>query len=116
PVPAIARAVLEAFGQRACAFMGGDRRGRYRAWLDVQGGRFDVVVATRPGVFAPLDRLGMIWVSREVHPGHREDRSPYSHVREVAQARARMHGAACVVASLAPSVETAVATAAGAIR
>jgi len=109
PVPATARAVLEAFGQRACAFMGGDRRGRYRAWLDVQGGRFDVVVATRPGVFAPLDRLGMIWVSREVHPGHREDRSPYYHVREVAMARARLSGGRCVLASLSPSVETAAA-------
>jgi primosomal protein N' (replication factor Y) len=116
PIPATAAAVLERFGSRAVSFLGGDARERYRTWLDILAGRFDVVVGTRPAVFAPLDRLGLIWISREVHPGHREDRSPYYHVREVAMARARLHGAACVLASLSPSVETAVALEAGEIR
>jgi primosomal protein N' (replication factor Y) (superfamily II helicase) len=115
PVPQVARSVLEAFGDRAVAFLGGDDRARYRAWLDIRRGRFAVVVATRPGVFAPLGRLGLMWISREVHPGHREDRSPYYHVREVASARARLSGAACVVASLSPSVETAAAVRAGSV-
>jgi primosomal protein N' (replication factor Y) len=116
PVPATAAAVLERFGGRAVSFLGGDGRERYRSWLDIHAGRFDVVVGTRPAVFAPLDRLGLVWISREVHPGHREDRSPYYHVREVAMARARLHGAACVLSSLSPSVETAVALETGEIR
>jgi primosomal protein N' (replication factor Y) len=116
PVPATATAVLEAFGRRAVLFAGGNDRTRDRTWLDVQAGRFDVVVGTRPVVFAPLHELGLIWVSRECHPGHREDRSPYHHVREVAMARARLYGAACVLASLSPSAETADAVATGAIR
>ena len=45
PLPATAAAVHEAFGDRAANFVGGDPRGRYRTWLDVLGGRFDVVVA-----------------------------------------------------------------------
>jgi primosomal protein N' (replication factor Y) (superfamily II helicase) len=116
PVPATAAAVLERFGGRAVSFLGGDARERYRTWLDIRAGRFDVVVGTRPAVFAPLDRLGLVWISREVHLGHREDRAPYYHVREVAMARARLHGAACVLASLSPSVETAVALETGGIR
>jgi primosomal protein N' (replication factor Y) len=115
-IPATVSAVLERFGRRAVSFLGGDGRQRYRTWLDIRAGAFDVVVGTRPAVFAPLDQLGLIWISREVHPGHREDRSPYYHVREVAMARARLHGAACVLASLSPSVETAVALEAGEIR
>ena len=113
PVPATAAAVLSNFDDRSVAFLGGDQRSRYRTWLEILNGRFDVVVGTRPAVFAPLSRLGLIWISREVHPGHREDRAPYYHVRDVALARAGMEKAACVLAGFAPSVETAVACAQG---
>jgi primosomal protein N' (replication factor Y) (superfamily II helicase) len=116
PLPATARAVLETFGDRAILFAGGDQRERYRTWLGILAGHFDVVVGTRPAVFAPLDRLGLIWISREVHPGHREDRSPYYHVREVAMARAQLEQAACVLASLSPSVDTMVQAESGAVR
>lgn len=116
PLPATARAVLEAFGDRAVAFIGGEPRERYRMWLRILAGEFAVVVGTRPGVFAPLADLGLIWISREVHPGHREERSPYYHVREVAMARAQLEEAACVLASLSPSVETVVAAGTGAVR
>jgi primosomal protein N' (replication factor Y) len=115
-IPATAAAVLDRFGGRAVSFLGGEGRERYRTWLAIGAGTFDIVVGTRPAVFAPLDRLGLIWISREVHPGHREDRSPYYHVREVAMARARLQGAACVLASLSPSAGTVVALDAGEIR
>jgi primosomal protein N' (replication factor Y) (superfamily II helicase) len=116
PLPATAAAVLEAFGPVALAFLGGDGRERYRTWLQIQDSRFDVVVGTRPAVFAPLSGLGLLWVSREVHPGHREERSPYFHSSEVAMARARIHGAACVLASLSPSAETVAGVDGGSIR
>jgi len=116
PLPATARAVLDAFGDRAIAFLGGEPRERYRTWLRILDGRFDVVVGTRPAVFSPLASLGLIWISREVHPGHREDRSPYYHARDVAMARARLDRAACVLASLSPSVETLVQAEADSVR
>lgn len=108
PLPHVAQMVLEAFNPDAVGFLGGDGRTRYRTWLTVQRIQPRVVVGTRPAVFAPLQDVGLIWLSREVHPGHREDRSPYYHVREVAMARARLERATCAVASLSPSVETAV--------
>lgn len=107
PLPATAAAVAEAFGPAGLVFAGGDRRWRYRAWLDVLGGRYRLVVGTRPAVFAPVVRLGLVWIHREAHPGHREERTPAYHVREVALARTRLDGGACVLAGLAPSVEAA---------
>jgi primosomal protein N' (replication factor Y) len=115
PVPATASAVIESFGERAVWFAGGDDHERYRSWLRILAGDVDVVVGTRPAVFAPLKHLGLVWVSREVHPAHREDRAPYYHVREIATARARLEGAACVLSSLSPSVETAVAAKRGSV-
>lgn len=107
PLPATAAAVLEAFGPAAVLFAGGDRRSRYRVWLEVLAGRFRVVVGTRPAVFAPVPRLGLVWVHREAHAAHREERAPHHHVREVALARGRLEEAACVLAALAPSGEAA---------
>jgi primosomal protein N' (replication factor Y) len=109
PTPATAAAVLDAFGPRAVAFLGGDKRTRYRTWLDLVEGRHDVVVGTRPAVYAPLGSLGLVYVSRESHPAHREDRAPYSHVREVGLAAARLAGGVCVLSGLCPSAEAAAA-------
>jgi primosomal protein N' (replication factor Y) (superfamily II helicase) len=105
PLPATAAAMLEAFGDRVGMYLGGDRRGRYRTWLEILDGRYDVVVGTRPAVFAPVTGLGLIFVSRESHPAHREDRAPYYHVRDVALQRARLEGATCVLSALCPSSE-----------
>lgn len=108
PLPATAAAVLEAFGPEVALFLGGDRRSRYRMWLEIAAGRYRVVVGTRPAVFAPLPELGLLYVSRESHALHREERAPYHHVRDVAMARARIEGAVAVAAALYPSVESSV--------
>ena len=105
PVPGTARAIEQAFGDRVGFLLGGSKRARVRTWLDVQAGRYDVVVGTRPSVFAPVPELGLIVVSRESHPAHREDRAPYYHVRDVARARGDIDGAMVVLSAMAPSSE-----------
>jgi primosomal protein N' (replication factor Y) len=105
PMPATVAAVLDAFGDGVARFFGGDKRSRYRMWLDIARGRYPVVVGTRSAVFAPVRDLGVVVVSREQHVLHREERSPYFHVREVAAARARIHVATCVLLSVMPSLE-----------
>ena len=107
PVPATARLLADAFGDRLALHLGGDRRERYRRWLAVAAGRFDVVVGTHASVFAPLAELGLVVIARESHRSHREDRSPYYHVRDVAVERARRAGAVCVLSALCPSSEAA---------
>ncbi|HEV8565187.1 MAG TPA: hypothetical protein VGR41_09745, partial [Actinomycetota bacterium] len=107
PVPATAAAIGAAFGARACLFLGGDKRSRFRTWLNVREGRYEVVVGTRPAIFTPLENLGLVYVTRESHSAHREDRAPYYHVRDVALARAGLESATCVLSALCPSSEAA---------
>ncbi|MEO8476379.1 MAG: hypothetical protein ABI572_04920 [Actinomycetota bacterium] len=107
PVPATATALVDAFGDRVACYLGGSKRARYAMWLDIAAGRFDVVVGTRPAVFARLPQLGTIVVSRESHPAHREDRAPYYHVRDVALARARLAGLTVAMSAICPSSEAA---------
>jgi primosomal protein N' (replication factor Y) len=77
-------------------------------WLDIQGGRYDVIVGTRAAVFGPVENLGLIWLSRESHALHREERSPYFHVREVAAQRAGIEGATFVMSALCHSTDASV--------
>jgi primosomal protein N' (replication factor Y) len=105
PLPATASMLHEAFGDRAVLFLGGGKRSRYRTWLEIAAGRYDVVIGTRPAVFAPVDRLGLLYLARESHPAHREDRAPYYHGRDVALERARLERAVCVLAAACPSAE-----------
>jgi primosomal protein N' (replication factor Y) len=107
PLPATARAVLEAFEEDVVLFAGGSKRARYRTWLEIADGTYPVVVGTRPAAFAPVPELGLVYVSRESHAGHREERSPYFHVRDVAIARARLRNAVCVMSATCPSAEAA---------
>ena len=106
PVPATARALHEVFGKRVALFLGGSKRARYRMWLDIGAGGYDIVVGTRPSVFAPVSDLGLVLVSRESHPAHREERSPYYHVRDVAIQRAHVSSCVCILEALCPSIET----------
>jgi primosomal protein N' (replication factor Y) (superfamily II helicase) len=105
PLPATAEAIRDAFGDSVAMFLGGSERIRYRTWLGIKSGRYRVVVGSRAAVFAPVSDLGVIWVARESHPGHREERSPATHTRDVAVARARIEGAVCVLSALCPSGE-----------
>ena len=107
PRPATVDALERAFGSRVVVFAGGDARARYRTWLRILAGEADVVVGTRPAVFAPVPSLGLLWVARESHPAHREERAPYHHVRDVALRRAAIAGAVAVLAAACPSTETA---------
>lgn len=108
PVPGTAKAIAAAFGDdRVARLLGGSKRARYRTWLDVQAGGYDVVVGTRPSIFAPVPDLGLIVVGRESHPALREDRAPYYHVRDVALARGEIERAVVVMSAMAPSSEAA---------
>jgi primosomal protein N' (replication factor Y) (superfamily II helicase) len=105
PLPATAAAVLDAFPRDAVLFAGGSKRARYRTWLEIADGVHPVVVGTRPAVFAPVPDLGLVYVSRESHAGHREERSPYFHVRDVGVARAGLSLGVCLMSAVCPSAE-----------
>lgn len=77
---------------------------RLARWLAVRRGDVDVVVGTRAAVFAPLASLGVLIVDDEGDVGHREERVPRYHVREVASRRTA--GAVLILADQVPTAET----------
>ena len=67
-------------------------------------------------VFAPSPALRLIVVDEEHDSVYKEDRSPRYDARRVAVERARLQGAACVLVSGTPSVESGAAASSGSFR
>ena len=89
----------------AHSYLGG--RERSEAWDSVLRGEADVVVGARSAVFAPLARLGLIVLDEEHEDSYKqEEKAPRYHAREVAAWRASREGAALILASATPSLET----------
>ena len=104
PAAATTAALRDAYGDAVAVFLGGDRRERYRTWLEIRAGRFPIVVGTQPAVFAPLRDLGLVYVAREGHGQHREERSPHTQVRDLAAARARLTASTAVLSAYVPTL------------
>ncbi len=79
---------------------------RLARWLTVRQGGAAVVAGTRAAVFSPLDRLGVVLVDEESDVGHREERVPRFHVRDIARQRADRSGATLLLADDVLSTET----------
>ncbi len=77
---------------------------RVSRWLAIRRGDHPVVAGTRAAVFAPLERPGLVIVDDEGDVGHREERVPRYHVRDVAQKRAT--DAILLLADHVPATET----------
>ena len=71
PVPATTNALVKAFGRAGLRVRGRGRAEPVSDWLAIRDGAFDVVVGTRPAVFAPLSEVGLVWVSRDTRPQRR---------------------------------------------
>lgn len=79
---------------------------RAREWRRIQAGTADIVVGTRSAVFAPLRALGLVSVDDEEDTSLKEEQEPHYHAREVAAMRARQHGAALLLGTAHPSIES----------
>ncbi len=79
---------------------------RADAWRRIRAGAIDVVLGTRTAVLAPLADVGLIVVDEEHEATYKSDRTPRIQARDVAVRLARLAGAAVVLGSATPSVET----------
>jgi primosomal protein N' (replication factor Y) len=79
---------------------------RHRQWRDIAEGRADVVIGARSAVFAPVRDLGLIVIDEEHENSFKQDTSPRYHARDVAIMRANLVGAAVILGSATPSLES----------
>jgi primosomal protein N' (replication factor Y) len=81
-------------------------RDRAAVWQSVQDGSAMILIGTRMAVFAPIARLGLVWVEGEDDTSLKEEQVPRYHAREVARRRAACDRALLVLASNHPSLES----------
>lgn len=79
---------------------------RTGVWQSAQASSATILIGTRMAVFAPIDRLGLVWVEGEDDASLKEEQSPRYHAREVARRRAICERALLVLSSSHPSLES----------
>jgi primosomal protein N' (replication factor Y) (superfamily II helicase) len=75
-------------------------------WRRIRAGDVDIVVGTRLAVLAPLGDVGLIVVDEEHDAAYKSDRTPRIQARDVAVRLAELAGAAVVLGSATPAVES----------
>jgi primosomal protein N' (replication factor Y) len=79
---------------------------RHDEWHKIAEGRARIVIGPRSAVFAPVQNLGLIVVDEEHETTYKQDESPRYNARDVAVVRGKMEGAAVVLGSATPSLES----------
>ena len=79
---------------------------RADAWRSLRRGERRIAVGPRSAVFAPVRDLGIIVIDEEHEASYKNGETPRYHAREVAGMRARHEGAAVILGTATPSLET----------
>ncbi len=75
-------------------------------WRRIRAGEADIVVGTRLAVLAPLPDVGLVIVDEEHEAAYKSDRTPRLQARDVALELGRQAGAAVVLGSATPAVDS----------
>jgi len=105
--PAVAADLHQIFGEQVAILHSGlSDRERAEQWHRIRRGDARMVVGTRSAVFAPVSDLALVIVDEEHDSSYKQEETPRYHARDVAVMRARMAGAAVVLGSATPSLES----------
>ncbi len=83
-------------------------RKRARIWEAIARGEASVVAGARSALFLPFRDLGLIVVDEEHDPAYKQEDGVHYHARDMAVVRGSLAGAAVVLSSATPSIETEV--------
>ncbi|HEU4672547.1 MAG TPA: primosomal protein N' [Candidatus Limnocylindrales bacterium] len=75
-------------------------------WRRIRAGAVDVVVGTRAALGVPLDDVGLVVVDEEHEAAYKSDRTPRVQARDAAIRLAELAGAAVVLGSATPAVDS----------
>ncbi len=81
-------------------------RQRFEQWQEIKQGKSRIVIGARSAVFAPLTNVGLIIVDEEHEPSYKQENNPKYNGRDVAIVRAKLEGAAVILGSATPSLES----------
>jgi len=105
--PAVAADLHQIFGDGVAILHSGlSNAERAEQWHRIRRGEARVVAGTRSAVFAPVSDLALIIVDEEQDSSYKQEETPRYHARDVAVMRAKMTGAAVVLGSATPSLES----------
>ena len=105
--PAVAADLHQVFGDEVAILHSAlSDKERAEQWHRIKRGEARVVVGTRSAVFAPVPDLALLIVDEEQDSSYKQEETPRYHARDVAVVRAKMAGAAVVLGSATPSLES----------
>lgn len=105
--PAVAADLHNIFGEQVAILhssLSNDERAEQ--WHRIRRGEARMVVGTRSAIFAPVYELALIIVDEEHDHSYKQEETPRYHARDVAAVRAKLIGAAVVLGSATPSLES----------
>jgi len=80
---------------------------RLDEWQRIQEGSCDIVIGPRSALFSPQPNLGLIIIDEEHEWTYKQDdKSPRYHSRDVAIKLAELHGAAVILGSATPDIDS----------
>ena len=79
---------------------------RYDQFERAKNGELDVMIGPRSALFTPFSNLGIIVIDEEHETSYKSETVPRYHARETAIQRAKMAGAAVVLGSATPSLDS----------
>lgn len=79
---------------------------RHDEWHKIHSGDARVVIGARSSIFAPLENLGIIIVDEEHESSYKQDEAPRYNARDMAVLRGHREGAAVLLGSATPSLES----------
>ena len=105
--PAAAANLHRIFGEQVAILHSGPTKDeRAEQWRRIHRGDARIVVGTRSAVFAPVKDLALVVVDEEYDASYKQEETPRYNGRDVAVMRAKLSGAAIVLASATPALET----------